>query len=78
MTQPTPFSSLERLNSALASALRSQAAVEGGDLSMDAIRRSIHDSNALLDAAIDCGMSHDEPDHFAWSAIRVAQWLCAA
>lgn len=41
-------------------------------------RSEIRASNVLLDACFDAGMSHDEPDHEAWAAERVARWLVAA
>lgn len=41
-------------------------------------RAEIRASNVLLDACFDAGMSHDEPDHEAWAAERVACWLVEA
>lgn len=32
----------------------------------------------LLDAAMDCGMSYDEPSVTDWAALRVTRWLMAA
>lgn len=41
-------------------------------------RAAIRATNRLLDACIDAGMAHDEPDHEAWAAERVTRWLCEA
>lgn len=35
-------------------------------------------SNVLLDACLDAGMSYDEPDHVAWAGERVTAWLLDA
>lgn len=64
---------LEALNEA------HQALLYAGDFETAADPRGwIRKSNILLDACIDAGMSHDEPDHHDWAAIRVAEWLIAA
>jgi hypothetical protein len=68
---------MELLNDAHQTALRTgAAAVEGA--SLDTFRAMIRATNVLLDRCIDCGMSHDEPDHEGWAAIRLARWLVEA
>lgn len=53
-----------------------QALLRHGDFETCADPRGyIRASNRLLDACLDAGMSHDEPDHQDWAAERVAQWL---
>lgn len=49
--------------------------VEGGDLSVDAIRAEIRAINVLFDACIDAGMSFEVSDHAGWAAERITNWL---
>lgn len=41
-------------------------------------REYVRATNVLVDACLDAGMSHDEPDHEGWTALRVTRWLVAA
>jgi hypothetical protein len=41
-------------------------------------RAYIRATNVLLDACVDAGMSHEEPDHEGWAAERVTRWLVEA
>lgn len=66
---------LEILSTALNAEGYARRRVEGGDLSGEAIRAEVRASNVLLDASIDAGMSHAEPDHVAWAHKRVTAWL---
>lgn len=38
-------------------------------------RAEIRAENILLDACIDAGMSHDEPNHIEWAAMQITQDL---
>lgn len=66
-----PEAALERLNDA------HQAFLRAAPFEV-APSAHIHLSNVLLDRCFDAGMSHDEPDHEAWAAGRVARWLVEA
>lgn len=35
-------------------------------------------SSRLLDACLDAGMSHDEPDHHEWAVVAITRALVAA
>ena len=63
---------LEKLNDALLKLLRL------GEFSEANAVAYVRATNVLADACIAAGMPHDEPDHEAWAAERVARWLCAA
>lgn len=53
-----------------------QALLRFGDFMTCADPRGyVRQSNMLLDACLDAGMSHDEPDHIAWAGERVTAWL---
>jgi len=64
---------LEVLNDAFDAAVR-----DGDFMATDDPRGWIYRSSVLYDTCIDAGMSLDEPDHRAWAARRVTQWLVAA
>lgn len=55
--------------------LRSQLLVMGDFLKCDDPRHYVRVSQRLLDACLDAGMSHDEPDHEAWADAAVARAL---
>ncbi len=69
---------LEKLSTELASFQRAQARVAGGELTAEALTAEIRSLNRLYDAALDCGMSMDEPTVEDWAAERVTRWLVAA
>jgi hypothetical protein len=71
-TQPS-LAALETLMGAYDTHLRA-----GDFLSCTDPRAWIAKSNILLDACLDCGMSHDEADHHVWAAARVTKFLCEA
>lgn len=64
---------LENLMSAHDAVIRSGDFMESADP-----RAWIRKSTVLLDACIDAGMSHDEPDHHEWATLRVTRFLCEA
>lgn len=68
---------LELLNDAHQAALRASAAAVG-NASLETFRAMTRATNVLLDRCIDCGMSHDEPDHEGWAAELVTRWLVEA
>lgn len=56
-----------------------QALLRMGSFEICAEPRSyIRATNVLVDACIRAGMSHDEPDHEGWAALRVTRWLVEA
>lgn len=61
---------IERLNDAHQALLRCDVEVHPV--------RYVSLTNRLFEACVTAGMSHDEPDHEAWAAERVARWLVAA
>lgn len=61
---------MEKLQAAMMSVIYCQQA---GDLMSLPINES-----RLMDAAIACGASFDEPDYLAWAAIRTTDWLVSA
>lgn len=69
---------LETLSTALNAAILADQALRSDVQSADAARTAVRATNALLDAAINCGMSFDEPDHVEWSAVLVAQWMATS
>ena len=63
---------LEKLNDA------HQALIRLGEFSNENARDYVRAANRLVDACINAGMSHDEPDHEAWAAERVTRWLTSS
>ena len=41
-------------------------------------RAFVRKENALVDAAVECGMAYDHANPTEWAAIEVAHWLEAA
>ena len=68
----------EALISALDAHLRAKMAVEGGNLSSDAVIREIRTMNMLFDVCVDSGMSWIVDDYLGWASIRVGEILRAA
>lgn len=66
---------LEVLSTAFDAHGRATRKVEGGDLSMDAVRAEIRAINVLFDACMDAGMSFEVSDHVGWAAERITKWL---
>jgi hypothetical protein len=58
---------LEKLQSAMMSVIYCREAQDWQSLPANEFR--------LMDAAIACGASVDEPDFLPWAAIKVADWL---
>lgn len=74
----TDSAAKEALLSAYDAAGYAERRVEAGDLSAEAVRAMIRSQNVLCDAALDCGMSQEEPDVMAWAVKRVTSFLCEA
>ncbi len=68
----------EILSTALSAFHCAHGRVAGGELTAEAVTGEIRALNRLYDAALDCGMSMDEPTVEEWAAERVARWLVAA
>jgi hypothetical protein len=74
MTHRLTLRQFEALDGALSALLRC-------DLAEDRWTREYNPArleSRLLDTAMDCGMSYDEPSVRDWAAERVTRMLCAA
>jgi hypothetical protein len=69
---------MEVLSGALTAKLLATAAVERDGVTLTTVNAEMRATNRLLDAAVDCGMRHFEPEMEAWASERVAAWLCSA
>lgn len=76
MAQAAPtLAAKETLLSAYDALGYAQRRVAGGDFSRDALIGEVRAINRLYDAALDCGMSHEEPSVETWAALWAGAFL---